>query len=215
MARFLLSVTRFYTSTSSLHVKPCSMLRTVSSSNSILNKNPGLFLSRQSLGYRYLSSYSGMDKDNGNKRNFVVYNSFPGAPLPSQPPSNSLRKWILGIALTIILPFVTNKWGPLLKLKNEVDTAVETIEQITEVVEKTAEVVDKVAENIADHLPEGGKFRNTVDFIENVAETAAKDARLVGDIIDKVQGVEEDVESIVVSLSGEANEPSREIKDEK
>lgn len=62
----------------------------------------------------------------------------------------------------------------------------ETIEQITEVVEKTAEVVDKVAENIADHLPEGGKFRKTVDFIENVAETTAKDAHLVEDIIDKV-----------------------------
>ncbi|XP_022894252.1 uncharacterized protein LOC111408727 isoform X1 [Olea europaea var. sylvestris] len=215
MARFLLTISRFYTSTRNLPVNPCSMFRTFSGSNSILNKNPGLFLSRQSLGYRYLSNFSGMDKENSNKRNFVVYNSVPGAPLPSQPPSNSLRKWILGIVVAIFLPFATNKWGPLLIFKSEVDTAMETIEQITEVVEKTAEVVDKVAENIADHLPEGGKFRKTVDFIENVAETTAKDAHLVEDIIDKVQGVEEDVESIVESLNGEADKPSREIKDKK
>ncbi|CAA2956797.1 uncharacterized protein LOC111408726 isoform X2 [Olea europaea var. sylvestris] len=193
MARFLLTISRFYTSTRSLPVNPCSMFQTFSSSNSILNKNPGLFLSRQSLGYRYLSNFSGMDKENSNKR----------------------RKWILGIVVAIFLPFATNKWGPLLIFKNEVDTAMETIEQITEVVEKTAEVVDKVAENIADHLPEGGKFRKTVDFIENVAETTAKDAHLVEDIIDKVQGVEEDVESIVESLNGEADKPSREIKDKK
>ncbi|CAA2956802.1 Hypothetical predicted protein [Olea europaea subsp. europaea] len=125
------------------------------------------------------------------------------------------RNWILGIILTIILPFGTNKWGPLSKLKNEVDTVVETIEQITEVVEKVAEVVDKVAEDIADDLPEGGRFRKAVVLIENVAEQTAKDAHLLEDIIHKVQGVEEDVESIVESLIGEANKPSKEIKNGK
>ncbi|KAL2467829.1 Plastid-targeted protein 3 [Forsythia ovata] len=96
-----------------------------------------------------------------------------------------------------------------LQIPYEVDTAVETIEEITEVVEKAAEVVDKVAENIADHLPEGGKFRKTIDFIENVAEKTAKDAQLVEDIINKIQKVEEDVESIVGSLNGKANKPSK------
>ncbi|KAL2467863.1 uncharacterized protein Fot_51388 [Forsythia ovata] len=208
MARLLLSVTRFYTSTSILYVKPFCVFPTFSSSNSILHTNSSLF-HRQSLGYRYLSNYSGMHEDNNNKRKFVFNNSSPGASLPSQAPSNSLKNWILGIVLTIVFPFLTNKWGPLLKIKNEVDTAVETIEEITEVVEKAAEVVDKVAENIADHLPEGGKFRKTIDFIENVAEKTAKDAQLVEDIINKIQEVEGDVESIVGSLNGKANKPSK------
>ncbi|CAA2956801.1 Hypothetical predicted protein [Olea europaea subsp. europaea] len=147
-------------------------------------------------------------------RSFVVNINVPRVPFPSQS-SNSLRNWILGIILTIILPFGTNKWGPLSKLKNEVDTVVETIEQITEVVEKVAEVVDKVAEDIADDLPEGGRFRKAVVLIENVAEQTAKDAHLLEDIIHKVQGVEEDVESIVESLIGEANKPSKEIKNGK
>lgn len=69
---------------------------------------------------------------------------------------------------------------------DEVDTVVETIEQITEVVEKVAEVVDKVAEDIADDLPEGGRFRKAVVLIENVAEQTAKDAHLLEDIIHKV-----------------------------
>ncbi|CAI9778053.1 unnamed protein product [Fraxinus pennsylvanica] len=190
MARFLLSKTRLYTSTSTLHLKP---FPTFSSSNSILHKKPCLLLSKQSLGSQYRRRYSGMHEDNRNKR----------------------TSWILGILLTIVLPFGTNNRGPVLKLKDEVDTAVETIEHITEVVEKVAEVVDKVAEDIADDLPEGGRFRKAVDFIENVAEETAKDAHLLGDIIHKVQGFEEDVESIVESLHGEANKPTKEIKDTK
>ncbi|KAL0314392.1 UNVERIFIED_CONTAM: hypothetical protein Sangu_2283600 [Sesamum angustifolium] len=142
----------------------------------------------QSLGYQYLSSYSRTQKYNTHRRKFSVYSSVqPGAPLPPQPPSSSLS-WILGIVLTIILPFVGNKWGPLLKFKTEVDTAIETIEEIVEVVEKVAEVVDKVAEGISDDLPDGGKLKKLVDVVEDVAEKTAQDARTVGDAIDKSEG---------------------------
>ncbi|XP_011069620.1 uncharacterized protein LOC105155443 [Sesamum indicum] len=164
----------------------------------------------QSLGYRYLSSYSRRQNYNNStlRRNFSVYNSVqPGAPLPPQPPSSSLS-WILGIVLTIILPFVGNKWGPLLKFKTEVDTAIETIEEIVEVVEKVAEVVDKVAEDISGDLPDDGKLKKVVDAVEDVAEKTAQDARTVGDAIDKFQDVEEKVENIVETLSDEADQHS-------
>ncbi|KAK4429583.1 hypothetical protein Salat_1258900 [Sesamum alatum] len=141
-------------------------------------------VSTQSSGYRYPSSYTRMQNYNTHTRKFSVYSVQPGAPLPPQPPSSSLS-WILGIVLTIILPFVGNKWGPLLKFKTEFDTAIETIEEIVEVVEKVAEVVDKVAEDISDDLPDGGKLKKVVDVVEDVAEKTAQDARTVGDVIDK------------------------------
>lgn len=52
--------------------------------------------------------------------------------------------------------------------------------------EKAAEEVEKVAEDIADDLPEGGKLRQAVDFVEKLAERTANDAGVVDDFIDKV-----------------------------
>lgn len=52
--------------------------------------------------------------------------------------------------------------------------------------EKAAEEVEKVAEDIADDLPEGGKLRKAVDFVEKLAERTANDAGVVDDFIDKV-----------------------------
>lgn len=70
---------------------------------------------------------------------------------------------------------------------DEVDTAVATIEVIVDAVEKVAEKVEEAAEHMAEDLPEGGRLRKAVDFVENVAETTAKDAHIVGDLIDKVR----------------------------
>ncbi|KAK4429582.1 hypothetical protein Salat_1258800 [Sesamum alatum] len=115
-------------------------------------------------------------KDEKSRRRFHVYNVVqPGAPPPSEPPFY-LISWILGVAIT-------------------------TVEEIVEAVEKVAEGVEKVAEDIADDLPEGGRLRKAVDFVESVAERASKDAHLVGDFIDKVQEVEERVEEYVESFS--------------
>ncbi|GFQ02368.1 hypothetical protein PHJA_002380800 [Phtheirospermum japonicum] len=147
-----------------------------------------------------------------SSRNFSVYNSVQqDPPMPSKPPSSSL-KWILGTVLATILPFAGNRWGPLLKFKEDVDTVVETVEDIIEVVEKVAEVVDKVAENVSSGLPEGGKLKKVVDVVEDVAEKTAKDAQIVGDVIDKFQEVEEKVENIVDTLSDKANEHTIEAK---
>ncbi|KAL7155776.1 hypothetical protein ABFS83_03G098900 [Erythranthe nasuta] len=117
------------------------------------------------------------------------------------------RSWLLGIALSIFLPFAGSKWGPLLQFKNDVDTAMETIEQIADVVEKVAEVVDEVADGISGNLPEGGRMKKVVEIVDDVAEETVKDAGTVGDAIDKE--VEGKVENIVETLS----EHHKEAKD--
>ncbi|PIN13011.1 hypothetical protein CDL12_14370 [Handroanthus impetiginosus] len=189
--RFIRSITRLYS--------PYHMPRLILSPNTEVLKHHRQILVTQSLGYRCLSNYTRMQKCyNTHRRNFSVYNNAqPGSPLPSKPPSSSLINWILGIVLSIALPFTSDKWGPLLKIKKEVDTTVETIEDIVEVVEKVAEVVDEVADGISGDLPAGGILKKVVDTVEDVAEETAKDAQVVVDAIDKFQEVEKKVENIV------------------
>ncbi|KAH6759151.1 hypothetical protein C2S51_019386 [Perilla frutescens var. frutescens] len=135
-----------------------------------------------------------------SKGRFIVRSVVqPEVPPPSGPPFN-LINWILGIAVTVVLPFFSKKWTSLLRIKNEVETAVEIAEEIVEAVEKVAEGVEKAAENLAEDLPEGGGLRKAVDFVEHAAERANKDAHIVGDFIDKVQEVEEKVEDYVENL---------------
>ncbi|CAA2956795.1 Hypothetical predicted protein [Olea europaea subsp. europaea] len=146
-------------------------------------KDQSLFWALQSL--QCVKKNTGTQKDNNNQRNFVVYCVDPAVPPPCGPPFNLLN-WILGFTVTVVLPFFSRKWGSLLKLKNEVETTVETIEHVADAVEKVAEEVEKVAEDIADDLPKGGKLRNMVDFVEHMAEEIAKDAHQVEVFIDKV-----------------------------
>ncbi|CAI9778051.1 unnamed protein product [Fraxinus pennsylvanica] len=174
-------------------------------------KDQSLFWALQSL--QCVKKNTGTRKENNNQRNFVVYSVNPAVPPPSGPPFNFLN-WIMGFAVTVVLPFFSHKWGSLLKLKNEVETTVETIEHVVDAVEKVAEEVEKVAEDIVDDLPEGGKLRNMVDFVEHMAEEVAKDAHQVEEFIDKVQETEEKMETFVESLVDEAKEPPKDGNEE-
>ncbi|KAL0432256.1 UNVERIFIED_CONTAM: hypothetical protein Slati_2559900 [Sesamum latifolium] len=194
-----------------LDIEPSPSSQTPIFSNSSANlpmvrKHHSRFFNKQ--GLKRLNNVMRVQKNDGNPRSLVVYSVVqPGAPPPSDPHFNFL-KWIVGVALSIVLPFLThNKWGSLLKLKNEVDTAVETIEVIVDAVEKVAEEVEKAAEHIADDLPEGGTLRKAVDFVESIAEVTSKEAHLVGDFIDKVQEAEEKVEACVESMAEEVIHP--------
>ncbi|XP_051139704.1 uncharacterized protein LOC127257362 [Andrographis paniculata] len=147
------------------------------------------------------------------KRNLFVVNAnvVPGAPvpappMPSGPPScNNPMSWVLGFVVSIILPFFTNKWGPLWVVKNRIENAVQTVENIVEAVEKVAEEVDKIAEDIAEDLPQG-KLRDLVEMVEHVAEKTAKTADCLDNVIDKVQEDVENVEDVVESI---ANKPKQ------
>ncbi|XP_057503946.1 uncharacterized protein LOC130787571 isoform X3 [Actinidia eriantha] len=128
-------------------------------------------------------------------RSMVVYSSVePGTPPPnSNPNPNSWKSWVLSAIITIILPFFTRKWWPLFKI----NATVETVEQLTEVIERVAEGVEDLADNVADKLPEGGKLRHAIETVENAAKETVKDAQFVEQIIDKVEEVEQEVESFI------------------
>lgn len=71
--------------------------------------------------------------------------------------------------------------------KGKVEAAVEIAEQVVNIVEKVAEETEKIAEDVGDHLPEGGRLKKAIIFVENVARETAKDAHLAEHLIDKVQ----------------------------
>ncbi|KAK6132332.1 hypothetical protein DH2020_033956 [Rehmannia glutinosa] len=148
------------------------------------------------------------------RKSFVVYaNGEAGAPLPSGPPSSNPMSWILGLFVSFVLPFFSNKWGPLWVVKNRIENAVQTVEDIAEAVEKVAAEVDKIAEDMADDLPQG-KLKNLVELVENVAEKTAKTADSLDNVIDKVQEAQDEVEDIVESLAKQAKNPPKEAQDQ-
>ncbi|XP_030542704.1 uncharacterized protein LOC115749850 isoform X2 [Rhodamnia argentea] len=149
-----------------------------------------------SLGARQ-SARTRFRTDVFNLRDVAVRSSVDPVPhLPSDPSPSSWKFWVLGVFVSFILPFWRNKWGPLWKLKNEVEAVVEKADHVTEFVEEMAEKVEHVAEEVAEHLPDG-KLKDAVTLVEHLAETADKDAHLAGDIIDKVEEVEKDVDSFM------------------
>lgn len=77
---------------------------------------------------------------------------------------------------------------------------VEETEKILEYVEEVAETVDKVAKEVADHLPDGGKWRNAALFVEDVAEEVAREAQLVEDFLHNVEEIEQEVELLGESV---------------
>ncbi|CAI9786640.1 unnamed protein product [Fraxinus pennsylvanica] len=193
-------------SSSGLHIRPYSKVQTLS-----WNPISKLGFSKQK-DPSCVWSNSLVQCSNKNTRNFVVYaSSVPGVPSPSGPPSNSIRSWILGLVVSLVLPFFSHKLGPLWVLKNRIENVVEQVEQMVEVVEKVAEEVDKIADDIMDDLPEG-QLKNLVNHIDDMAEKTAKNADAIGDLIDKVQEAEDKLESFVESLDDEANKSPTEAK---
>ncbi|XP_021981929.2 uncharacterized protein LOC110877991 isoform X1 [Helianthus annuus] len=144
------------------------------------------------------------------RKSFVIRNNItppPGVPLPSGSPSGSIRNWIVGIVFTFVLPFCTHKWGPLLQIKNKVDNVVNTAEYIMETIEAVAEKVDNVIDNITDDLPENSSIRKTMEAVDELVEGVAKSAHIANDIIDKVEEVENKLESMILKEAKEKEAP--------
>ncbi|KAI3513715.1 hypothetical protein L1887_21054 [Cichorium endivia] len=113
---------------------------------------------------------------------------------------SSWQEWIFRIITTVIVPLFSREWSKILKIKDGVDAVVEETEKIADCVEEVAETVDKVAKDVADHLPEGGKWRNAAMFVEGVAEEVAREAHLVEDFLHDVEEVEVKVDLLVESV---------------
>ncbi|KAL3638876.1 hypothetical protein CASFOL_016783 [Castilleja foliolosa] len=174
------------------HVKPQTLVHNPSSNLVIFNLN-------EKQGLSILNSYTRLQRHNKNKRIYVVYSGVePGIP-PSGPPHQNILSWAVALALGVVIPFISYKWGPTLKEK--IEMIMQKTEDVAEAVEKVAEKVEKVAEDIIDDLPEGGKLREAAEFVEKMAERARIDAGVVDDFIDKAQ--EEEEKKIEESLKDE------------
>ncbi|KAJ8762557.1 hypothetical protein K2173_007996 [Erythroxylum novogranatense] len=153
-------------------------------------------------------------RHNSKKRNTVVYGGVEpdSAPPPSDRSPAPWNGWILGIVVTIILPSTRNKWGPLLRIKEQFDSVVETAEQVTELVEDVAEAVDKVSEEIGEHVPEDSALDKAAEFVEDIAEETVKNAKLADALLEKVEEVEKEVFSAIDSDIDKAGGTGKEAK---
>ncbi|KAI3758274.1 hypothetical protein L6452_05832 [Arctium lappa] len=136
-------------------------------------------------------------------------------PTPSSPPSSSWKNWVIGCLITFIVPSITTKGGPIKVFMNKFDHLVDTAEEISDVVEAVADKVDKVAEKLSDDMPEGSKIKDTLEFIEKVAERLEKDAETAGDLIDKVQEMQDKIEDILEPILDESEESEEEEENHK
>ncbi|CAH9105130.1 unnamed protein product [Cuscuta epithymum] len=132
------------------------------------------------------------------KRNFgVCFSGGAGieAAAGSFPDPNPLTGWIIGILVSMVVPFLRHKFGSLTQIKNSIQQAEEVVHRI----EQVAEVVDKVAEDIGENLP-AGKLKDAVALVEHAAEKVDKEAEKLEELIDKVEELEEKVEDRVESF---------------
>ncbi|PON49747.1 hypothetical protein PanWU01x14_227830 [Parasponia andersonii] len=119
-------------------------------------------------------------------------------PLPSDNSSpGSWKLWLMGILISVVVPFWKNKWGPLQKLQKEVETVVDTAQEVTDIIEDVAKGVEKLADELGDHLPEGGKLQQAAEFVEDMAKGTVHKANLVEDVLEKVEEVENQVEEFL------------------
>ncbi|KAK7385340.1 hypothetical protein VNO78_31056 [Psophocarpus tetragonolobus] len=141
--------------------------------------------------------------DETKRRNMVVYAGIGDPVDPSSP--GSWKLWILGSIFTILLPFITRgKWGPLLQLKEKVETTIDEAQRVVDIIEDVAETVDKVAEETVKNLPPG-KLRDAVAFVEKVAENIDKHAERAEDALEQVENMGDQLESIMESTTEQEN----------
>ncbi|XP_061364225.1 uncharacterized protein LOC133307690 [Gastrolobium bilobum] len=167
-------------------------------------------LPEQNTGFR-------IQNEATRKMNMAVYASIPPeAPFPVDPSPGHWKVWIIGTIFTILLSFSKGKWGPLLQLKEKIDTVIDEAEQIADVVEEVAEGVEKVAEGAVKNIPEG-KLHDTAEFVEKIAEDIDKQAKNAEDALEKVEDMEKEFESFLESTTHQEKTivPTTEAKDQK
>ncbi|XP_004288158.1 PREDICTED: uncharacterized protein LOC101308504 isoform X1 [Fragaria vesca subsp. vesca] len=144
------------------------------------------------------------------KMNKIVCN-VSGAPTPSGAPS--WRGWMIGMLISVVIPFWRHKWGPLQIIKNRVDMVMNTVEAVAEVVEAVAHKVEEVADDIADKLPEDGKLKSAFEAVEAIAKETAKDAHMVDELIENVEAAEDKVEDFFESATHGAEDQKTKVDD--
>ncbi|XP_014516104.1 uncharacterized protein LOC106773860 [Vigna radiata var. radiata] len=105
-------------------------------------------------------------------------------------------RWILGMTLSVLLPFWKPYWKKLQRIEGEAEFVIEEAEAVAKVVEKVAKVAEKVSEDVAEMLPEDGKLRKATLVVEHASKEAAHDAQLTQQFIHKVEELKNDLDDI-------------------
>ncbi|TKY56289.1 hypothetical protein E2542_SST20732 [Spatholobus suberectus] len=142
----------------------------------------------------------GFQKDATRKMNMAVYASVPPEVPPVDPFPGNWKVWAIGAIITLALSFTRGKWGPLLQLKEKIETTIDEAERVADIVEEVAEGVEKVAEGAVEHLPKG-KLHDAAEFVEKVAADIDKHAQNVEDVLEKVEDMEKEVDSFFESTT--------------
>ncbi|CAL1389011.1 unnamed protein product [Linum trigynum] len=122
-----------------------------------------------------------------------------GISLPFDLPHDSQwQLWLLGAVASFAIPLATGKLGPLGKLFDKFDAAVDTAQGVAEMVDQMAEKVEEVADDIGNSLP-AGALKEALEYVENLADQTEKAAEYAGDLLDKVEEVGDKVEAFAES----------------
>ncbi|CAI0446285.1 unnamed protein product [Linum tenue] len=122
-----------------------------------------------------------------------------GISLPFDLPHDSQwQLWLLGAVASFAIPLATGKLGPLGKLFDKFDAAVDTAQGVAEMVDQVAEKVEEVADDIGNSLP-AGALKDALEYVENLADQTEKAAEYAGDLLDKVEEVGDKVEAFAES----------------
>ncbi|CAI0447894.1 unnamed protein product [Linum tenue] len=110
-----------------------------------------------------------------------------GISLPFDLPHDSQwQLWLLGAVASFAIPLVTGKLGPLGKLFDKFDAAVDTAQGVADMVDDVAEKVEEVVDDIGNSLP-AGALRDALEYVENLADQTEKVAEYTADLLDKVK----------------------------
>ncbi|CAL1390276.1 unnamed protein product [Linum trigynum] len=161
-----------------------------------------------------------------SRRNMSVHCNNGGLPIPPLPglPSNpgpgSWKLWLVGVAVALVVPFWRKQlWSNVKGYAERFDEIVNTVEKVADIVEDVAEQVEKVADGVGNNLP-AGKLKDAFQLIEDFADQTEKSAELAGDVIDKVQELEEQLDAYIEATDDDdehakvAKELKRKINEE-
>eukprot|EP00262_Sarcandra_glabra_P011837 TRINITY_DN2922_c0_g1_i1.p1 TRINITY_DN2922_c0_g1~~TRINITY_DN2922_c0_g1_i1.p1 ORF type:complete len:177 (+),score=29.72 TRINITY_DN2922_c0_g1_i1:171-701(+) len=87
--------------------------------------------------------------------------------------------------INLALPFFKK---PLSKLENDVEMAIDVVDNVAEAVEKVANAVEDFASDMADNLQEG-KLQDAAEMVENISKKLAEQADKTSDLADKVSNI--------------------------
>lgn len=120
-------------------------------------------------------------------------------PIPNMPP---WAKWLVGAAIVAI---------PIYRRFRTLEDKIEkTAEVAIEVIDKVAEATEKVAGEVADEFPGNESIKEAASRIKKVMHVVEEDADKAEALIEKVDEIKKDVDSIVDPIIGKvAKDKSR------